>query len=121
MDRKPVFDKYDINLSVGDPNCIGHNKLYANALIERILEEIGLTAFVNRYKALTNYQFDLAGFVRLLIYGRILNPASKIATVKQNNNYYSDIIKDVYEYNIYDTLDFYMIIKLQLSIRLIKI
>ncbi len=106
VDRKPVFDKYDINLSVGDPNCIGHNKLYANALIERILEEIGLTAFVNRYKALTNYQFDLAGFVRLLIYGRILNPASKIATVKQNNNYYSDIIKDVYEYNIYDTLDF---------------
>lgn len=106
VDIKPVFDKYDINLSVGDPNCIGHNKLYANALIERILEEIGLTAFVNRYKALTNYQFDLAGFVRLLIYGRILNPASKIATVKQNNNYYSDIIKDVYEYNIYDTLDF---------------
>jgi len=106
VDRKPVIEKYDLNLSIGDPNCIGHNKLFSNALIERILEEIGLITFVNRYKALTNYQFDLVGFIRLLIYGRILNPASKIATVSQNNNYYSDIIKDVYEYNVYDTLDF---------------
>ena len=106
VNKKPIFKKYDINLSDGDPNCIGHNKIFANALIERILEDIGFTSFVNRYKALTNYQFDLAGFIRLLIYGRILNPVSKIATVAQNNNYYSDIIKDPYQYNIYDSLDF---------------
>lgn len=106
VDRKPITEKYDISLSEGDPDCIGHNKLFSNALLERILEEIGLIGFVNRYKALTNYEFDLLGFIRLLIYGRILNPASKIATVSQNNDYYSEIIKDVYEYNIYDTLDF---------------
>ena len=46
------------------------------------------------------------GFVRLLIYGRILNLASKIATVNQNDDYYSDIIKNVYDYNVYDTLNF---------------
>ena len=70
------------------------------------MEEIGITSFIGKYKAQTNYEFDLMGFVRLLIYGRILNPASKIATVNQNNNYYSDVLKDVYEYNVYDTLSF---------------
>lgn len=106
VDRKPVRETYDISFKEGDPDCIGHNKLFSNALIERIMEEIGLTTFISRYKALTNYEFDLLGFIRLLIYGRILNPASKIATMNQNNDYYSDIIKDIYEYNVYDTLDF---------------
>ena len=106
VEKKPVKDVYDISFKEGDPDCIGHNKLFANALLERIMEEIGITSFIGKYKAQTNYEFDLMGFVRLLIYGRILNPASKIATVNQNNNYYSDVLKDVYEYNVYDTLSF---------------
>ena len=106
VENKPVRETYDISFKEGDPDCIGHNKIFANALIERIMEEIGVTTFIGKYKAQTNYEFDLMGFVRLLIYGRILNPASKIATVNQNDNYYSDIIKDVYEYNVYDTLSF---------------
>jgi transposase len=106
VDKKPVRELYDTSFKEGDPDCIGHNKLFANALIERIMQEIGLTPFVARYKEFTHYEFDLMGFIRLLIYGRILNPASKIATINQNNDYYSDIIKDIYEYNVYDTLDF---------------
>ena len=106
VEKKPVRETYDISFKEGNPDCIGHNKIFANALIERIMEEIGVTTFIGKYKAQTNYEFDLMGFVRLLIYGRILNPASKIATVNQNDNYYSDIIKDVYEYNVYDTLSF---------------
>lgn len=46
------------------------------------------------------------GFVRLLIYWKILKPPSKIATVNQNDNYYSNIIKVIYEYNVYVTLNF---------------
>ena len=106
VNHKPVVKKYDISFQEGDPDCIGHNKLFSNALIERIMEEIGITSFISKYKAFTNYEFDLLGFVRLLIYGRILNPASKIATIKQNDSYYSDVIKDIYEYNVYDTLSF---------------
>ena len=106
VNHKPVVEKYDISFQEGDPDCIGHNKLFSNALIERIMEEIGITSFISKYKAFTNYEFDLLGFVRLLIYGRILNPASKIATIKQNDSYYSDVIKDIYEYNVYDTLSF---------------
>ena len=106
VDKKPIRESYDISFKEGDPDCIGHNKLFSNALIERIMEDIGLNGFVGRYKEFTNYEFNLLGFIRLLIYGRILNPASKIASMNQNNDYYSEIIKNIYEYNVYDTLDF---------------
>lgn len=106
LDYKPVREKYAIGLSEGDPDCIGTVKLFSHSLIERILEEIGLISLFNRYKALTNYEFDLTGFFRLLVYGRILKPASKIATVSQINDYYQEIVKDPYVYNVYDTLDF---------------
>lgn len=106
LDYKPVREKYDIQLSEGDPDCIGKVKLYSHSLIERILEELGVVGLFNRYKALTNYEFDLIGFFRLLVYGRILNPASKIATMSQNDDYYNEIVKDPYVYNVYDTLDF---------------
>jgi transposase len=45
--------------------------------------------------------------MKLAIYGRILNPQSKIATVRQNDKYYVPILCDgFYEFNVYDMLDF---------------
>ena len=97
---------YKIQITKGSDECIGHPKLYSQCLIERILEELGLISFIARYKQFTNYKFDLTGFFRLLVYGRILNPQSKIATVSQNNNYHIPVLDNPYEYNVYDTLDF---------------
>ena len=99
-------EKYDITFTEGDPDCFGKIKLYSHILIEKILEELGLIAAINSYKRSTCYEFDILGFFRLLIYGRILNPASKIATTRQNDTYYQPIVNDMYEFNIYDTLDF---------------
>lgn len=105
--NKPTSRKnYDFSLSEGDPFCIGEPKLFSHCLLEAILNELGMIALFSRYKHLTNYEFDLVGFFRLLIYGRILNPDSKIKTARQNENYYIPIVKEPYEYNIYDTLDF---------------
>ena len=89
-----------------DDACIGDPKLFSHILIERILEEIGVIELVRSYKRFLNSKFDVLGFVRLLIYGRVLNPATKIKTVQQNSDYYTPIISNIYEYNIYDTLDF---------------
>ena len=105
-DKKPARKKYNVDLSEGDPDCLGQTKLFSHCLIERILEELGLIAFFNRYKQLTDIEFDLLGFFRLLVYGRVLNPRSKIASVRQNDDYYDPIVKDPYEFNVYDTLSF---------------
>lgn len=100
------LETYEFKLTEGEDACIGHPKLYSHNLIERILEELGLISLFASYKANTKIEFDLVGFFRLLVYGRILKPSSKIAATKQNDDYYDPIIKDMYSYNVYDTLDF---------------
>lgn len=104
-ESKPL-EEYNFKLIENDPDCIGHPKLFSHILIEKLLEELGLIKFFLQYKSFTNYEFDLTGFFRLLVYGRILNPASKIASLNQNNDYYDPILNNPYKYNIYDTLDF---------------
>ncbi|MEG1990270.1 MAG: IS1634 family transposase [Clostridia bacterium] len=101
-----AYENYHFSISEGSQTCIGHPKKIANILIERILEDLGVIQFSNRYKSLFNSNFDLLGFIRLLIYGRILSPSSKIGTINQNDDYLDTVIKDPYNYNIYDTLDF---------------
>lgn len=100
------LEKYTFQFTEGSPECIGHPKLYSHCLIERILEDLGVIKVVNSYKCFSKIEYDLLGYIRLMIYGRILNPASKISTVRQNGNYYEPITKDTYEYHIYDALDF---------------
>ena len=80
--------------------------MFSHILIEQIIKELGLIDLFTHYKAQYKIEYDLTGFIRLLIYGRLLNPASKIATITQNNDYYQPIIINPYEFNVYDSLDF---------------
>lgn len=98
---------YNIQIHEGTEECIGHPKLFSNLLLDKLMEEIGLTQYINVYKTYDKITYDVLGFIKLLIYGRLLNPASKIATVNQNDDYYNKIIDDVsYKYNVFDSLDF---------------
>ena len=99
-------EKYHLCFTDGTSDCIGHPKLCSQLLLERILEEIGLHALVSSYKGFTKLQYDVYGFFKLLVFGRILNPGSKIATTRQNDNYYEPILAEHNPDNIYDTLDF---------------
>lgn len=100
-------DTYTTTVKRGDPILIANPKLYSHILIERVLEELGLIKFFSQYKFINNLSYDLVSFFRLLIYGRILNPASKFKTMDQNSMYYENVLDDdAYIYNVYDTLDF---------------
>ena len=101
-----VLEEYNLKYIEGDPYLIGQPKLYSHMLIEQIMNELGLINLFAHYKGQYKIEYDLTGFIRLLVYGRIFNPASKIATVNQNNDYYKPVIDKPYEYNIYDALDF---------------
>lgn len=104
--QKQTVKKYPVVLTEGSSECVGHPKLYSHLLIEKIMDSIGLNQVIGSYKGFSKIKFDLLGYFRLMIYGRILNPASKISTVSQNNDYLSPIVNDEYQYHIYDTLDF---------------
>lgn len=104
-EKKPE-EAYRFSIKEGSPDCFGHPKLFSHILMERILEELGLNTFFSSYKGFTKLRYDVYGFARLLIFGRLLNPASKYVTVRQNEDYYEPILKDFNPDNVYDTLDF---------------
>ena len=105
-DTQRPAEQYRFVINEGSPDCFGHPRLFSHVLLERILEELGLNALFASYKAFTKLQYDVYGFAKLLIFGRLLNPASKCATVRQNEEYYTPILKDYNPDNVYDTLDF---------------
>jgi hypothetical protein len=101
------LEEYIFRYTEGEAACIGNPKLFSHMLIERILEELGLMNFFSAYKGFTKIQYDVYSFAKLMIFGRILNPASKLATTRQNDDYYEPILDHGYNPdNIYDTLDF---------------
>ncbi len=55
-------------------------------------------------KHASKIQYDLQGLVRLLVYGRILEPASKCATMEQNGKYLEPLVSSPNPYNVYDAL-----------------
>lgn len=105
--RKNSLEKYTVRLQEGDPECIGHPKLYSHVFLDKLFEELGLNFFFSSYKGFSKIEYDVLNFVKLLTYGRILNPDSKMGTLDQNNDYYMPFLKDNFNpYNVYDTLDF---------------
>ena len=105
-ENSKITQTYRFSISEGSPDCFGHPKLFSHLLLERILEELGLNFFFSSYKGFTKLEYDVYGFVKLLIFGRLLNPASKCATVRQNDDYYEPILKNFNPDNVYDTLSF---------------
>lgn len=99
-------ESYRILIREGSPDCFGHPKIFSHVLLERILEELGLNTFFASYKGFTKIEYDLYGFAKLLIFGRLLDPASKSATVRQNENYLEAVLGPHNPDNVFDTLDF---------------
>lgn len=107
VDKGIKKETYDIKIYEGTDNCIGHPKLITNLILEKILEELDISQFIRTYKQHYGITYDVYGFFKLMVFGRILNPSSKISTITQNNEYYTPILKEgYYKYNIYDSLSF---------------
>ncbi len=91
--KKLPRESYCLRLTEGDTECIGHPRLYSHVLLEKLFHELGLEDFFRSYKGFSKIEYDVLNFTRLLVYGRVLNPASKIGTLEQNNDYYAPVLR----------------------------
>lgn len=103
--EKPAPVKHVITFTDGESACIGCPKLAAQILLDRLFCQLGLDKLCATLKHPLGLSYDLAGFVRLLIFGRILQPTSKRKTAQQNAQYFSPLADTSYPYHIYDALD----------------
>ena len=103
--EEPVAKKHVITFEDGDMSCIGNPKLVSQILLDRLFVQLGLDKLCATLKHSLGLSYDLTGFIRLLIFGRILQPASKWETAQQNAQYFASLADTTYPYHIYDALD----------------
>lgn len=83
-----------------------HPRYCAQILLDPVFKSLGLADLMASIKHNSRLKYDLVDYVRLLVYGRILAPASKMATAEENSEFYAPLIpEDDYVYHIYDALD----------------
>ena len=94
-----------ISFTMDDETCIGTPKYFAPCILDNAFAALGLDELFASIKFSSKIGYDLQGIVRLLTFGRILEPASKLATMQQNEKYYRPLVKSSNEDNVYDALD----------------
>ena len=97
--------KYTVTFEEGDEACLGSPKCFAPCILDPVFSALGLDGLFASVKFSLQIEYDLQGIVRLLTYGRILEPASKMATMQQNDKYYVPLVKSSNDDNVYDALD----------------
>ena len=101
----PAPQKYTVTFEEGDEACFGSPKLFAPCILDPAFSALGLDEFFASIKHSSKIQYDLQGIVRLLTFSRILDPASKISTMRQNDSYYQPLVKSTNDDSVYDALD----------------
>ena len=103
--EESIAKKHVITFEDRDMSCIGNPKLVSQILLDRLFVQLGLDKLCATLKHSLGLSYDLTGFIRLLIFGRILQPASKWETAQQNAQYFAPLADTTYPYHIYDALD----------------
>ena len=97
--------KVTVTFDEGDAKCLGEPRRMAATILDPVFNALGLDEFFASVKFASKIRYDLTGIVRLLTYGRILDPASKSATMEQNARYYRPPVSSTNDDNVYDALD----------------
>ena len=97
-------EEWDIKFRDGDESCNGEPKRLAACILDPVFSALGLDQLFASVKHASKIRYDLQGLVRLLVYGRILEPASKWATVEQNGKYHEPLASSPNPDNVYDAL-----------------
>ena len=98
-------EKYTVTFVEDSPDCIAHPKIASHFLLDKVFQALGLDTLCATLKHSLGLGYDLAGYLRLLLFGRILQPASKFATTLQNGDYCEELADADYRYHVYDVLD----------------
>ena len=97
--------KWTVTFERGDAKCIGEPKRMAPCILDPVFRALGLDELFASVKCASRIKYDLTGIVRLLTYGRIIDPESKWSTMGQNDQYYAPLVKSTNPDNVYDALD----------------
>ena len=97
-------ERLSVTFTSGDESCFGEPKRLAACILDPIFAALGLDELFASIKFASKIRYDLQGIVRMLTYGRILEPASKMSTMGQSDDYFRPVVTSPNDDNVYDAL-----------------
>jgi transposase len=94
-----TFDLDNLDACTSNPKNIGY------FLLDALYDSLGIYDVLNLHKSKTKLEYDLNGMTRLLTFGRVLNPNSKMGTFNEKNRYLFDVASSDDPIEIYRTMD----------------
>ena len=100
--RKKVMIEFDVFNEIQaycEPRNIGY------FLLDALYDALGIYDVFNKHKSGGGINFDLNGAAKLLVFGRIFEPASKLSTYAQRDNYLFPVVSRLTQPEVYAALD----------------
>jgi len=82
-----------------DPKNIGY------FLLDGLYDALGIYDVLNKHKSMTKIKYDLNGLAKLLVFGRVLCPESKLETFRERDRYAFDVASSDSMIEVYRALD----------------
>ena len=93
------FDRKNQRDCVSDPKNIGY------FLLDGLYDGLGIYDVMNKHKSMSKIEYDLNGLTKLLVFGRVLWPDSKVKTFKKRGRYFFDVTSSNSLIEVYRALD----------------
>jgi len=100
--KKKLRFELDMN---DDAQCFCSPKNLGYFLLDALYDALGLYDVLNKHKSERKLAYDVVGNTRLLSFGRILNPDSKLGTFEQKDTYVFNVTSSEKVIDMYYTLD----------------
>jgi len=103
--KKQKPEGYTLFFEKSADDCIGYPKYCGNIILDGIFNDLKLPALFATLKHSRRFQFDAAGLVKLLTYGRIIEPCSKKATFEMKDDFFPEVTDEDTMNTVYDALE----------------
>ena len=88
-----------------EQDCTSAPKNIGYFLLDALYDALGIYDVLNLRKSRSKLEYDLNGFAKLLVFGRVLWPDSKIGTYQRRDEYLLDITSSREQKELYRALD----------------
>ena len=88
-----------------DKQCFSSPKNLGYFLLDGFYDALGIYDVLNKYKANLKIGYDVVGNAKLLVFGRVISPDSKLGTFEERDKYIFNVTNSEKVIDVYHTLD----------------
>jgi transposase len=106
LENKPVRKHVTVNFDIEKASdCVCDPKNIGYFLLDGLYDALGIYDVLNKHKSRSKLEYDLNGLAKLLVFGRVLWPDSKIGTFENRDRYLLRVTSSEKPKELYRALD----------------